>query len=142
MLLLRSSPDYPSNASVEAHDVPRSRTRVATIEPRHKRLGNAGYRATRALLKRFFAGRSIHSLDSDFAAERLNTIRAKLDRGETVYLAGINCAGMHNSGVALVQVIRGRGPVLICNHEEERFSGNKHATEFPIRSLAAFLGTM
>ena len=58
--------------------------------------------------------------------ERLDAVRAALARGETVYLAGIGAAGLHNSGVALIEVSRAHGPRIICSNEEERFSGKKH----------------
>ena len=57
--------------------------------------------------------------------------REKLARGETLYLAGLGAPGTHNSGVALVEVTQEHGPRLILNNEEERFSGNKHTTEYP-----------
>ena len=69
-------------------------------------------------------------------------MRDKLARGETVYLAGLGLAGTHNSGVALVEVTQARGPRLILNNEEERFSGNKHTTEFPAQSLDAMVATL
>src|SRR5258705_10567242 len=105
------------------------------IGPRHKRLANAADRITRPLLRRYLAARSIHGLDSHFASERLAAVHAKLDRGETVYLAGLNCCGMHNSGIALVEVTRERGPRLICHNEEERFSGEKASSEVPLKLL-------
>ncbi|MEP6944129.1 MAG: carbamoyltransferase C-terminal domain-containing protein, partial [Betaproteobacteria bacterium] len=63
-------------------------------------------------------------------------------RGETVYLAGIGPAGLHNSGVGLIEVSRDRGPRIICNNEEERFSGEKHSTDFPRHALASLRSTM
>src|SRR5205085_310446 len=63
----------------------------------------------------------------------------------TVYLAGLGLPGTHNSGVALVQVTQANGPRLIVNNEEERFSGNKHTTEYPrvsIDEMVAVLRSM
>jgi carbamoyltransferase len=68
-------------------------------------------------------------------------VRADLERGATVYLAGISCGGVHNSGVALVEVSAQDGPRLICNHEEERFSGKKHSTEYPRHAIDALVKT-
>ena len=34
-----------------------------------------------------------------------------------------------------VEVTQASGPRLIVNNEEERFSGNKHTTEYPKSSL-------
>ena len=69
-------------------------------------------------------------------------VRDKLQRGETVYLAGLAPPGTHNSGVALVEVTRADGPRLIVNNEEERFSGNKHTTEYPGGSIDAMVATL
>jgi carbamoyltransferase len=87
------------------------------------------------------AGR-FHRLGSDFANARIAIVRDKLARGETVYLAGLGPPGMHNSGVALVEVTQANGPRLIINNEEERFSGNKHTTEYPRASIDAMVAAL
>jgi carbamoyltransferase len=94
------------------------------------------------LLERYYASRQIFRPTSRFALEQLQVVRARLERGETVYLAGIGATGFHNSGVALVEVSRDRGPRIICNNEEERFSGEKHSTDFPRNALLALRTTM
>ena len=66
----------------------------------------------------------------------------QLARGETAYLAGISIGGFHNSGVALVEVTPDAGLRIICNNEEERFSGRKHANNYPSASLEALTDTM
>jgi carbamoyltransferase len=83
-----------------------------------------------------------HQLGSEFADARLAHVRAKLARGETVYLAGLGAPGTHNSGLALVEVTQAHGPRLIVNNEEERFSGNKHTTEYPKLSVDAVVATL
>ncbi len=83
-----------------------------------------------------------HQLGSDFADRRIARVREKLGRGETVYLAGLGAPGTHNSGVALVEVTQANGPRLIVNNEEERFSGNKHTTEYPLKSIDAMMATL
>ena len=83
-----------------------------------------------------------HPLGSAFAEQRIAEARRKLSRGETLYLAGIGLPGTHNSGVALVEVTPKSGPRLIINNEEERFSGNKHTTEFPTASIEAMVATL
>ena len=103
--------------------------------PRHPRLGRAAFRLALPLLEGFCARRGIHRASSAFAAERINALRAKLDRGDTLYLGGICASGTHNTGVALIEVTRERGPKLICNNEEERFSGERYTTKFPDRSI-------
>ena len=83
-----------------------------------------------------------HGLGSDFANQRIASIREKLNRGATVYLAGLAAPGTHNTGVALVEVTQANGPRIIVNNEEERFSGNKHTTEYPRQSLDAMVATL
>ena len=83
-----------------------------------------------------------HPLGSDFADKRIALVREQLARGETVYLAGLGLPGMHNSGAALVEVTQANGPRLIVNNEEERFSGNKHTTEYPKTSIEAMVATL
>ena len=83
-----------------------------------------------------------HRLGSDFANNRIALVREKLARGETVYLAGLGLPGMHNSGAALVEITQANGPRLIVNNEEERFSGNKHTTEYPRASIDAMIATL
>jgi len=112
------------------------------IGPTHPRLGAAGFRVARSVGARLLQLAGFHQLDSDHARERLATIRAKLQRGETVYIAGLGPPGTHNSGVALVEVSQGNGPRLIVNNEEERFSGNKHTTEYPQESIKAMVETL
>src|SRR5581483_8861788 len=96
------------------------------IGARHPRLGEAGFRLARWLAARTMGRAGFHHLGSAFAKRRIAEARARLSRGETLYLAGIGLPGTHNSGVALVEVTQKSGPRLIVNNEEERFSGNKH----------------
>ena len=91
---------------------------------------------------RLFAAAGFHQLGSEFADARIAHVREKLERGETVYLAGLGPPGTHNSGVALVEVTQADGPRLILNNEEERFSGNKHTTEYPRASIDAMVATL
>lgn len=83
-----------------------------------------------------------HQLGSEFADARIAALREKLTRGETVLLAGLGAPGTHNSGLALVEVTQAHGPRLIVNNEEERFSGNKHTTEYPRASIDAAVATL
>src|SRR3979411_1889036 len=112
------------------------------IGPRNPRLGAAGFRAARWLGARLLGAAGFHQPGSDYADERMARVRERLVRGETVYLAGIGPPGTHNSGVALVEVTQAKGPRLIVNNEEERFSGNKHTTEYPRQSIDAMVVTL
>ncbi len=80
-----------------------------------------------------------HRLGSRFAEARIAEARERLARGETLYLAGLGAPGTHNSGVALVEVSQADGPRLILNNEEERFSSNKHTSEYPRASIEAMV---
>ncbi len=112
------------------------------IGPRHPRLGNIGFRVARWLAAKTMAAAGFHQLGSEFCNARIAHVRAKLARGETVYLAGLGAPGTHNSGLALVEVTQAHGPRLIVNNEEERFSGNKHTTEYPKMSIDAAMATL
>jgi carbamoyltransferase len=112
------------------------------IGPRHPRLAAAGFRFARWLGRLTMGRAGFHQLGSDFANERLARVREKLGRGETVYLAGLGLPGTHNSGVAMVEVTQANGPRLIVNNEEERFSGNKHTTEYPRVSVDGMVAVL
>jgi carbamoyltransferase len=112
------------------------------IGPRHPKLATGGFRFARWLAARTMGAAGFHQLGSDFAEARIAFVREKLARGETVYLAGLGPPGTHNSGVALVEVTPANGPRLIVNNEEERFSGNKHTTEYPKASIDAAVATL
>lgn len=112
------------------------------IGPTYPRLGRFGFRATRRLTTWLMALAGFHANDSRFTTKRIKTIRAKLARGETVYLAGLGLPGTHNSGIALVEVTHAHGPRLLVNNEEERFSGDKHTTQYPRAALEAMRVTL
>jgi len=86
--------------------------------PRHPWFGAAGSRLALPLLERFCRRRRIFRSTSAFARAHIDAIRAKIERGETAYLAGVSAASIHNSGIALVEVTRRYGPRLIVNNEE------------------------
>jgi carbamoyltransferase len=102
----------------------------------HPHLGALAETISRPLLKAYAARHDFHAPDSAYARGRGASFADKLRRGERVWLAGIGPAG-HNSGVALVEVSRDDGIRLICNNEEERYSGIRHCTDYPEQSLHA-----
>jgi carbamoyltransferase len=112
------------------------------IGPRHPKLGAASFHLLHWLNVRSMARMGFHVLGSDFANQRIASIREKLNRGATVYLAGLAAPGTHNTGVALIEVTQANGPRIIVNNEEERFSGNKHTTAYPRQSLDAMVATL
>jgi carbamoyltransferase len=83
-----------------------------------------------------------HRIGSEFASQKIASIRERLQRGETVYIAGLAAPGTHNTGVALIEVTQNAGPRIVVNNEEERFSGNKHTTEYPRLSIDAMVETL
>jgi carbamoyltransferase len=111
------------------------------IGPRHRRLAAMGYRVALWLSERSHALVGFHRMDSAFAQETIRSIRERLQRGETVYVMGLAAPGMHNTGVALIEITKA-GPRIIVNNEEERFSGTKHTTEYPRLSIDAVVETL
>src|SRR5579863_5359673 len=85
-------------------------------------LGKLALAVSRPWFRYRFARRQVYEADSDYSRERVASFRARLARGETVYLAGLGIAG-HNSGAALVEVSARDGIQLWSNDEEERFTG-------------------
>jgi carbamoyltransferase len=88
-----------------------------------------------------YAFRNFHRPDSRYARERAASMREKLSRGETVYLLGIGPSG-HNAGIALVEASQTKGVCLICNEEEERFTGKKHYAGYPKLSIESVLARL
>ena len=116
-------------------------TSYAHYGPTHPVLGALAERVSRPLLRAYAARYGFQTPDSAYARERGTSFAEKLRRGERVYLAGIGPAG-HNSGVALVEASRVDGIRLICNNEEERYTGVRHCTTWPEQSLHAALTTL
>ena len=104
--------------------------------PTHPILGALVERVSRPLLARYAAQHDFHTPDSAFARACGAAFTEKLHRGERIYIAGIGPAG-HDSGVALIEASRDDGIRLICNNEEERYSGVRHCTSYPEQSLLA-----
>src|SRR4051794_32879641 len=103
--------------------------------PAHPRLGALAYWLSRPLYDGLFAWNAFHRPDSAFARRAGESMQAKLAAGKPVYLLGIGPGG-HNSGAALVRVTADAGIEILCNNEEERFTGIKHCAAFPDLSLA------
>ena len=112
------------------------------IGPRHPWLGAAGFHIALPLLETYCRILGIYRANSAFARNRMRAIKQKIERGETVHLAGVSATGTHDSGIALVEVTRSQGPRLLFNNEEERFSGLKHTNEYPRSSIQALRANM
>jgi carbamoyltransferase len=111
------------------------------IGPSHPWLGAVGFHLALPLLEFIYRQQAIYRSGSRFARARVRAIKDKIERGETAYLAGVSSAGIHNSGVALVEVTR-NGPRLLFNNEEERFSAVKHTNKYPQMAIAALRAAM
>ncbi len=120
----------------------RNSSRIARFAPLHPRLAGLGFRAAMPLAKLFFQHKNIHRPDSPFATERAQDFAARLARGETCHLVGLSIGGFHNTGAALIEATPAGGLRIICNNEEERFSGRKHSNAYPRRSLEALRETI
>jgi carbamoyltransferase len=117
-----------------------SRT-FGTYGPAFPRLGKLALLITKPFYKAAFAACHIYDSESGFARERRAAMIEKLKNGQTIYLLGAILAG-HNSGVALVEVSSKMGLRVICNEEEERYSGIKFYTGHPQHSLEAVRSRM
>jgi carbamoyltransferase len=111
------------------------------LRPNHPWLGAAGFHLSLPLLELYYRKLAIYRSESRFARDCVRAIKDKIKRGETVYLAGVSAAGIHNSGIALVEVTR-NGPRLLFNNEEERFSASKHTNKYPLLSIEALRASM
>jgi carbamoyltransferase len=116
-------------------------TSTPRIRPRRPLLAAAGFRVVLPIADRVFRSKHIYRSTSKLAAEKLGHVAAQLARGKSTYLVGIGIGGFHNTGVALLEVTP-QGPRIICNNEEERFSGRKHTTQYPHASLEALTEIM
>ena len=112
------------------------------LGPRNPRLGAAAFRLALPLLERLCRHKKIFRSTSAFASEQFRSLASRLNNGEPLYLVGIGPGGIHNSGAALVEVVRETGCKIICNNEEERFSAEKHSTRYPEKSVAALIERM
>jgi carbamoyltransferase len=117
-------------------------TQAIRIGPRHPGIARAGYRLTRWLSEWGLARSGFHRIGTEFANRTVASIRERLLRGETVYVAGLGAPGTHNTGIALIEITQDAGPRIIVNNEEERFSGNKHTTDYPRASIDAMIETL
>ena len=112
---------------------------MARFRPRHPTWGIWGARAVLPAADLYLRRKHFFRPCSRIAAEKRQLLSDALARGETAYLAGIGVGGVHNTGVALVEVDPSEGPRILCNNEEERFSGCKHTNLYPSSALDALL---
>jgi carbamoyltransferase len=105
------------------------------FKPRFSLLGNILEMGTYPLVRATGSFFRFYSGNSKYAREKGKDFKAKLILGEKLYLIGLGPSG-HNSAAALVSVDRNEGIRVICNNEEERYTGIKNDGHFPVNSLA------
>jgi carbamoyltransferase len=104
--------------------------------PTYPRLGRLAERAARAVTTPLFRRAHFHRPGDEHARRAGAELRRRTAGGRPSLLLGVGPAG-HNSGAALVEV-SARGEVdIVCNEEEERYTGEKHCREFPVNALEA-----
>jgi len=108
----------------------------------HPRLAQFGFRVGAALAEPYFRLKNFHRPHSAVARKQGQELAARLQRGETAYLVGLSIGGFHNTGAALIEATPEGGLRVICNNEEERFSGQKHSNRYPRFSLDALADIM
>src|SRR5690349_18294393 len=94
-----------------------------------------------SLLPPLCAAARFYRADHSYARASAIALKETLNKDEPAYLLGIGPSA-HNSGIALVEVSRQRGVVLLSNNEQERFSGIKHDTSYPELAIEAVLSQM
>lgn len=109
--------------------------------PTHKRTGNIGYKLSLPVFRKALSWLGEVHPENPLALRLGTEFREKINRGEPVYLAGFH-SGTHNTGVALVEATKDKGVRLITNNEEERYTGIKHYTGFPEKSIDVLLDQM
>ena len=116
-----------------------SRT-VGTCGPAHPWLGTLGY-AVGLSSHLLSTPRKFYRPHGTYARARAAAFKETLQTGKPVYLLGIGPGG-HNAGIGMVEASLDRGVRVICNNEEERFSGVKHDTAYPSHAIDALLPQM
>jgi carbamoyltransferase len=87
------------------------------------------------MLRHWARRHSLYCADDPLFAERMKSLRDKIDRGEPSYLIGIG-AGGHDSGASLIEVSSLGETTILASHAEERFVGAKRYAGYPRHSLA------
>ncbi len=104
--------------------------------PRRPRLAALGSRAILPVLERVTARWGLVGFDSKAGRSRLDLLEKAIAEGREAYVLGFG-VGFHNSGAALVRVTPQGEVELICNEEEERYTADKHCTDYPEQSVEA-----
>ena len=82
-----------------------------------------------------------YTIDGRYGQKVSREFLTRIGQGETLYVIGIVPSG-HNSTVALVEVSMKKGINVLCNNEEERYTGIKNDSQFPKNSLGDVVSKM
>jgi len=103
---------------------------------KHSRLAEFGYRALEPVGRLGAAKWGLVGSDSRVAQSRLALLAEAMREGREAYVLGVGFA-THNSGASLVRVSPDGTLELVCNEEEERYTGIKHCSDYPEHSVEA-----
>ncbi len=109
--------------------------------PSHPHLANFATRAALPPVQWLVSRRGLVGVESASGREQLGGLQERIRSGREAYLVGVGF-GMHNSGAALVRVSASGAVELICNEEEERYTGVKHSSAYPERAIEAVRARM
>jgi carbamoyltransferase len=111
-------------------------TTFGTYGPSRPHAAKIARKIAQPVAEKVLARAGLHRASSRYARDRMADLRTRVAAGERVLLLGL-LPVLHNSGVALVEVTRDEGLRLLCNEEEERYSGVKLAAEYPEHAVEA-----
>ncbi|HEV3320912.1 MAG TPA: carbamoyltransferase C-terminal domain-containing protein [Solirubrobacteraceae bacterium] len=104
--------------------------------PRRPRLAAWGSRAFLPAVGWVLARRGLHRAEGAVARAHLAALERAIRAGREAYVLGFNTTS-HNSGAALVRIDEHGRVELVCNEEEERYTGEKHCNQYPRHSVQA-----
>ncbi len=110
------------------------RADIGRYKPKHRIIGSLIEKATLPVIRAIAALKGFHYTSSKYTREKGQEFRGLLEMGENIYLMGLGPSG-HNSAAALVAVNKKDGIKVICNNEEERYTGIKNDNSFPVNSI-------
>jgi carbamoyltransferase len=102
--------------------------------PKHPHLAEWGGRAALPVMGGLLAYRGLHRPGSKLERSRLAELARAIRSGREAYVLGISSIS-HNTGAALVRASEQGGVEVICNEEEERYTGEKHCARYPEQSI-------
>ncbi len=114
---------------------------IGRYRPSHPIAGKLTEAITLFITKIIGKALKFYTADSNYYQKMGKLFTEKIENGETLYLLGIIPSG-HNSAAALVEVSEAKGINVLCNNEEERYTGIKNDGNFPENSLKDIIRKM